>query len=98
MLFELNGYKQVLYLDSEGLILQNLDSIFNLNMTPIALLPSKLAAPQNVSFDTRVMLLQPSKALHAQLQFIVEKDPHKSDVHLLTHFFADQIQSLPDSR
>ena len=97
MLFELTDYKQVLYMDADGLILQNLDSVFKLNMTPVALLPGNAASPENATFDTRVMLLQPSKALHAQLQFIVENDRHQSDVRILTQFFSSQIQSLPDS-
>ena len=49
MLFELTDYKQVLYMDADGLILQNLDSVFKLNMTPVALLPGNAASPENAT-------------------------------------------------
>jgi len=95
MLFEMFEYKQVLYMDADSLILQNLDAVFNLNMTPVALLP--VGATESLQYHTHVMLLQPSKSIHAQLQFVVEKDRDHDDVRILSDFFSDRIHSLPVS-
>ena len=95
MLFEMVEYKQVLYMDADGLVLQNLDAVFNLNMTPMALLP--VGTTESLQYHTRVMLLQPSKSIHAQLQFVVEKDRDHDDVRILSNFFSDRIHSLPVS-
>ena len=40
------------------------------------------------------MLLQPSKAVQAQLQFVVEKDLDFNDARILSEFFSGQIQNL----
>ncbi|KAA6422503.1 MAG: hypothetical protein FRX49_07678 [Trebouxia sp. A1-2] len=93
MLFEMTEYKQVLYLDADSLILQNLDAVFNLNMTPVALLP--VGATESLQYHTHVMLLQPSKSIHAQLQFVAEKDRDHDDVRILSDFFSGKIHSLP---
>lgn len=95
MLFEMTEYKQVLYIDADGLVLQNLDAVFNLNMTPVALLP--VGTTESLQYHTRVMLLQPSKSTHAQLQFVAEKDRNHDDVRILSDFFSDRIHSLPVS-
>ncbi len=92
-LFELTEYKRILYLDADGLVLHNLDSVFNLQAAPVAL----LAARNGAAYDTRVMLLQPSKQLHAQLQFILEKETNKNDLQVLTEYFSEKVQELPAS-
>lgn len=97
VLFEMTEYKQVLYLDADGLVLQNLDPLFGLNMTPLALLPVQSSDSQGLQYDTRVMLLQPSKAVHAQLSFVMEKDANRNDIQILTQYFSDSIQGLPAS-
>lgn len=96
-LFGLTEYKQMLYLDADGLILQNLDAVFNLNVTPLALISKEVKGTEGAEFGTRVMLLQPSKAVQAQLQFVVEKDLDFNDARVLSGFFSDQIRSLPMS-
>ncbi|DBA95843.1 TPA: glycogenin glucosyltransferase [Trebouxia sp. C0004] len=95
MLFEMVEYKQVLYMDADGLVLRNLDAVFNLNMTPMALL--QVGATESLQYHTHVMLLQPSKSTHAQLQFVVEKDWDHDDVRILSDFFSGRIHSLPGS-
>ena len=94
-LFGLTEYKQILYLDADGLILQNLDAVFNLSMTPIALIPEDANGLEGEGYTTRLMLLQPSKAVQAQLQFVVEKDLDFKDTRVLSEFFPGQIQVLP---
>lgn len=93
-LFGLTEYKQILYLDADGLILQNLDAVFNLSVTPIALLPEEVNGAEGEEYVTRLMLLQPSKAVQAQLQFVVEKDLNFNDARVLSEFFPGQIQRL----
>lgn len=93
-LFGLTEYKQILYLDADGLILQNLDAVFNLSVTPIALLPQEVNGAEGDDYMTRLMLLQPSKAVQAQLQFVVEKDLDFNDARVLSEFFPGQIQPL----
>ena len=93
-LFGLTEYKQILYLDADGLILQNLDAVFNLSMTSIALIPEDVDGAEGEGYATRLMLLRPSKAVQAQLQFVVEKDLDFNDARVLSEFFPGQIQSL----
>ncbi|KAL3140378.1 N-acetylglucosaminyltransferase [Trebouxia sp. C0009 RCD-2024] len=93
-LFGLIEYKQVLYLDADGLILQNLDAVFNLSATPLALLPKEVTGAEGEEYSTRLMLVQPSKAVQAQLQFVVEKDLDFNDARILSEFFSGQIQNL----
>ena len=94
-LFGLTEYKQILYLDADGLILQNLDAVFNLSVAPIALIPEDVnGAHEGEGYATRLMLLQPSKVVQAQLQFVVEKDWDFNDERVLSEFFSGQIQRL----
>lgn len=93
-LFGMTEYKQVMYLDADGLILQNLDATFNANMTSVALIPSEGVGTQDGQYTTRLMLLQPSKAVQAQLQFVVEKDLNFNDARVMSEFFVDQVQTL----
>ena len=93
-LFGMTEYKQVLYLDADGLILQNLDATFNANMTSVALIPAEGKGMQGGQYATRLMLLQPSKAVQAQLQFVVEKDSNFNDARVMSEFFVDQVQTL----
>lgn len=93
-LFGLTEYKQILYLDADALILRNLDAVFNLSMTPIALIPEDVSKAEGEGYATRLMLLQPSKAVQAQLQFVVEKDLDFNDARVLSEFFPDQIECL----
>lgn len=93
-LFGLIEYKQVLFLDADGLILQNLDAVFNLNVTPLALLPKEVTEAEGEEYSTRLMLLQPSQAVQAQLQFVVEKDLDFNDARILSGLFSGQIQNL----
>lgn len=93
-LFGLTEYKQILYMDADGLILQSLDAVFNLSVTPIALLPEQVNGAEGEEYVTRLMLLQPSKAIQAQLQFVVEKDLNFDDARVLSEFFPGQIHHL----
>ena len=93
-LFGLTQYKQVLYLDADGLILQNLDAVFNLSANPIALIPEQVKGAEGEEHATRVVLLQPSKAVQAQLQFILENDLDFNDARVLSEFFSGQIHCL----
>ena len=93
-LFGLTEYKQILYLDADGLILQNLDAVFNLSVAPIALIPEDVFGAEGEGYATRLMLLQPSKVVQAQLQFVVEKDLDFNDARVLSEFFPGQIQRL----
>lgn len=97
MLFEMVEYKQVLYMDADGLILQNLDFVFDLNIPPVALLPVRDKDAPSLQYSTRVMLLQPSKSVHAQLQFVIEKDQGYDDIRILSEYFLDEVHSLPAS-
>ena len=94
-LFGMTDYKQVLYLDADGLVLQNLDALFNANLTSVALIPTLVTEGEGEQYATRVMLLQPCKAVQAQLQFVVEKDQNFTDARVLSEFFVDQIWRLP---
>ncbi|KAL3153729.1 N-acetylglucosaminyltransferase [Trebouxia sp. C0010 RCD-2024] len=93
-LFGLIEYKQVLFLDADGLILQNLDAVFNLNVTPLALLPKEVTEAEGEEYSTRLMLLQPSQAVQAQLQFVVEKDLDFNDARILSGLFSGRMHSI----
>ena len=91
-------YEQVLYLDADGLVMQNMDHVFGMQLKPLAMLssPSCLTAMKRAS--ARVLLLHPSRQLHAQLQFVLRKDPKRDDTQLLNEFFhASELHQLPTS-
>ena len=98
LVFDMTKYEKVLYLDADGLVMRNMDAVFEMDLDPIALLSSSSCLTSALRTNTRVLLLRPAKKLHAMLQFVLEKDPKYDDIQLLTEFFdAEELHRLPAS-
>lgn len=98
LMFDMTEYRQVLYLDADGLVIRSMDEVFDIGAEPIAMLSSSSCLIATHRTSTRVLLVRPSKKLHAMLQFVLEKDASYDDIRLLTDFFdADELRRLPAS-
>ncbi|KAH6681673.1 nucleotide-diphospho-sugar transferase [Halenospora varia] len=92
--FNLTSYSRVLTLDSDSVVLQNLDELFLLPSAPLAMPYVYWGQPTNWGFSSQLLLLQPSTSTFEILSSAIKKaKPDEYDMDILTRLPA----SLPSS-
>ncbi|KAM0556099.1 hypothetical protein ACHAPJ_006088 [Fusarium lateritium] len=97
--FNQTQYERVLSLDSDGMVLQNMDELFQLPSCPVAM-PRAYWMNQDENrtkiLSSQLMVVQPSKV---EFERILEKmdaiDPNDYDMEIVNELYADSALVLP---
>ncbi|KAF4625472.1 hypothetical protein G7Y89_g12694 [Cudoniella acicularis] len=86
--FNLTSYDRVLTLDSDSVVLQNLDELFLLPKAPLAMPYVYWGAPTNWAYSSQLLLLEPSAEAFSTISAAIEKaKPDEYDMDILAHFY-----------
>ncbi|RDB24359.1 Glucose N-acetyltransferase 1 [Hypsizygus marmoreus] len=90
----LTDYERVIYLDNDGLVLKNLDHLFDLPKAPL-ILPCAYWLKET-KFASNIMVIQPSKNLWVMVSdYLKTNPPDGFDMDIINHLFFDNITVLP---
>lgn len=94
--FNQTQYARVLNVDSDSIILQNMDELFLAPASTIAMPRAYWLWPKEYKFSSGLMLIQPSTAeFDRVMQKMQEAGPNDYDMEILNQLYADQTMTLP---
>jgi len=95
IVFNQTQYDRLLHLDSDATVLQNLDHLFLLPPTPVAL-PRAYWLPNPTTLSTQMMLVQPSTKEFARIMSAVyTKREDDYDMEIVNKLYANSSMILP---
>lgn len=94
--FNLTSFDRVLALDSDGVVLQNLDSLFLLPPAEIAMPYVYWGQPTGWAFSSQLLLLTPSASTFSKIETRIKNAaPDEYDMDILNSLFKSQILRIP---
>ncbi|PMD34160.1 glycosyltransferase family 8 protein [Hyaloscypha variabilis F] len=94
--FNLTQFDRVLVLDSDAVVLQNLDEIFLFQKAPIAMPYVYWGEPTGWSFSSQMLLITPSASSFDKISAAVEgAKSDEYDMDILNSLFKDRILRIP---
>ena len=94
--FNLTQFDRVLALDSDSVVLQNLDDIFLLPKAPLAMPYVYWGEPTGWSFSSQMLLITPSDSAFSRISSAIENaSPDDYDMDILNSLFKDHILRIP---
>lgn len=94
--FNLTSFDRVLALDSDSIVLQNLDDLFLLQKAPLAMPFVYWGEPTGWSFSSQMLLITPSASSFASISSAIEKaKPDEYDMDILNSLFRNHILRIP---
>lgn len=94
--FNLTSFDRVLALDSDGVVLQNLDALFLLPKAPLAMPYTYWGMPTGWQFSSQMLLLEPSSSTFEKVEHAIRNaKPDEYDMDILNTLFKGQILKIP---
>ncbi|KAL2181171.1 glycosyltransferase family 8 protein [Thermothelomyces heterothallicus CBS 202.75] len=94
--FNQTQYDRVLSLDSDSVVLQNMDELFLLPPCPMAMPRAYWLYPETKILTSSLMLLQPSAAEFARvMERVSHAAPSDYDMEIINYLYADSAMVLP---
>ena len=98
MAWDQTQYDRILHLDSDVTVLKNLDELFMLPKTPVAMLRAYWKLPEERTLTSLFILLEPSEDEFEQLMVAARPDNRAKDeydMEILNKFYGDSAMVLP---
>ncbi|KAF9874132.1 alphan-acetylglucosamine transferase [Colletotrichum karsti] len=94
--FNQTDYERVLMLDSDSTLLQNVDELFLLPPSPVALPRAYWLFPDESTLSSQIMLIQPSEAEFSRVKSkIGSAGENDYDMELVNQMYKDSAMILP---
>lgn len=94
--FNLTQFDRVLALDSDSIVLKNLDSVFLLPKAPVAMPYVYWGNPTGWAFSSQMLLLTPSATTFSQIETAIKNAKEDEyDMDILNRLFHDHILKIP---
>jgi alpha-N-acetylglucosamine transferase len=94
--FNLTSFDRVLAIDSDSVVLKNLDSLFLLPPADVAMPYIYWGQPTGWGFSSQLLLLTPSNRTFAEIQMAIERaSPNEYDMDILNSLFKSRILRIP---
>jgi lipopolysaccharide biosynthesis glycosyltransferase len=94
--FNLTQFDRVLALDSDSIILQNLDELFLLQDAPLAMPYVYWGEPTGFSYSSQILLIRPSAKTFKFIESAIKKaKPDEYDMDILNSLFKNNILRIP---
>lgn len=94
--FNLTQFNRVLVLDSDSVVLANLDDLFLLQKAPLAMPYVYWGEPTGWSFSSQMLLVTPSASAFSKISSAIEEaKPDEYDMDILNSLFKNHIIRIP---
>ncbi|PYH81367.1 nucleotide-diphospho-sugar transferase [Aspergillus uvarum CBS 121591] len=96
LMFNMTQYDRVLFLDAAGVILKNLDELYSLLGSPIAMPRAYWLDSEYRQFTSSFMLVQPSEIEFNRVWKAIQQDGNaESDTNILNNLYRDSAIVIP---